>query len=346
MSITLSVLIDTYNHEKYVATAIESVLEQEGIDNTAVEIVVVDDGSTDGTGNIVQSFGDAIRYYHKPNGGQASAFNMGIPLCRGDIICFLDGDDWWHEQKLRTVFEAFQADSAVCAVGHSIIEVDEVGGNRYKIGPESAISINFKSKDGIVSFRKFACCLGTSRLAVRRAAAFALLDIPNSLVFEADEYIFTLLPTFGKVLILPEALTYYRIHGGNLYQDSRTGTFKYESDPRLVRRAAVYECLSKHLPLELARRGCDLSMINLVMAPVQIEASRLKLMTFGGTRMENFRLMRGATAVVGRRGLRSWIVFWLSLSLAMICPPRWYFKARQTYANFLRQFRRAGQFRQ
>src|SRR5262245_53510314 len=103
MSLSVSVLIDTFNHEKYIAAAIRSVLSQGGVDVTALDVIVIDDGSTDRTGEIVQSFGEALRYYRKPNGGQASAFNFGIPLCRADIICFLDGDDWWHPRKLRMV---------------------------------------------------------------------------------------------------------------------------------------------------------------------------------------------------------------------------------------------------
>src|SRR5262249_26507723 len=135
MSPILSVLIDTFNHEKYIRAAIESVLAQEGLRNGAIEIVVIDDGSTDRTKEIVTGFGSILQYYRKPNGGQASAFNMGIRLCRGDIICFLDGDDWWHPNKLDTILHTFQKHPAIRGIGHSIVEVDEVAGNARIIGP-------------------------------------------------------------------------------------------------------------------------------------------------------------------------------------------------------------------
>src|SRR5262249_41520764 len=128
MSISLSVLIDTYNHEKYIEAAIKSVLAQEGLGNKPLEIVVIDDGSTDKTAEIVRSFGSVLRYYYKPNGGQASAFNFGIPLCHGEIICFLDGDDWWHPHKLKAVLRVFEENAGLCGVGHAIEEVDEIGG--------------------------------------------------------------------------------------------------------------------------------------------------------------------------------------------------------------------------
>jgi len=90
----VSVLIDTYNHERFIEQAILSVLEQDfpGSDR---EILVVDDGSQDSTPQIVAKFAPQVRLIRKANGGQASAFNAGIPECQGEIVAFLDGDDWW-----------------------------------------------------------------------------------------------------------------------------------------------------------------------------------------------------------------------------------------------------------
>ena len=101
----VSVLIDTYNHERFIERAILSVLEQD-MPMDDVEILVVDDDSTDRTPVIIRRFEPRVRLIRKPNGGQASAFNVGIPECRGEIVAFLDGDDWWAPQKLRKVVEA------------------------------------------------------------------------------------------------------------------------------------------------------------------------------------------------------------------------------------------------
>jgi glycosyltransferase involved in cell wall biosynthesis len=89
----ISVLIDTYNHERFIEKSINSVLEQ-GFPVTGREIIVVDDGSTDRTPQIVKRFEAHLQYIRKENGGQASAFNVGIPECWGEIIAFLDGDDY------------------------------------------------------------------------------------------------------------------------------------------------------------------------------------------------------------------------------------------------------------
>jgi len=90
----LSVLIDTYNHEQYIEQAVVSAVEQD-FPPEDFEILVVDDGSTDRTPDIVRKFAPRVRLLRKKNGGQASAFNAAFSELRGDIVSFLDGDDWW-----------------------------------------------------------------------------------------------------------------------------------------------------------------------------------------------------------------------------------------------------------
>src|ERR1700723_3967347 len=89
----ISVLIDTYNHERYIEQAIVSVLEQD-FPSRDIEILVVDDGSSDKTASIVQKFGPRVRHLRKENGGQASAFNAGILKLHGATAAFLVGYFW------------------------------------------------------------------------------------------------------------------------------------------------------------------------------------------------------------------------------------------------------------
>ena len=118
----VSVLIDTYNHVRFIEQAIVSVLEQD-FPSTDREILVVDDGSTDGTAEVVRKFGADVRLLQKTNGGQGSAFNTGIPECRGEVVAFLDGDDWWAKQKLSRVVPVLAQNPDIGMVGHGTVKV-------------------------------------------------------------------------------------------------------------------------------------------------------------------------------------------------------------------------------
>src|SRR6516162_10733994 len=119
----VTVLIDTFNHERFIDEAIVSVLEQD-FPRAEMEILVVDDGSTDRTPEIVRKFAPHVRLIQKANGGQASAFNAGIPEATSDIVAFLDGDDWWAKEKLKLVTEYLGARPHIGVVGHGIYEFD------------------------------------------------------------------------------------------------------------------------------------------------------------------------------------------------------------------------------
>ena len=94
----ISVVIPAYNAEKHIARAIESVLAQT---RPAEEIIVVDDGSSDGTAEVVRSFGDKVILIQQPNAGVSVARNKGIEHATGDWIAFLDSDDEWLPEKLK-----------------------------------------------------------------------------------------------------------------------------------------------------------------------------------------------------------------------------------------------------
>jgi glycosyltransferase involved in cell wall biosynthesis len=100
--VKVSVTIPTFNRAHLLGHAIDSVLRQTYAD---VEIIVIDDGSTDNTADVVAKYGDRVRYYWQPNGGLGAARNAGLDRATGDWIAFLDSDDYWFDFKL-----ALQAD--------------------------------------------------------------------------------------------------------------------------------------------------------------------------------------------------------------------------------------------
>lgn len=96
----VSIIINNYNYESFLQIAINSALKQT---YPNIEVVVVDDGSTDHSWEIIESYGDRIIPVAKENGGQASSLNAGVQASSGDILCFLDADDIFYPQKVEAI---------------------------------------------------------------------------------------------------------------------------------------------------------------------------------------------------------------------------------------------------
>lgn len=103
----VSTIITVYNGEQYLSEAIQSVINQ---DYPHIEIIIVDDGSTDGSRKAAQQFVPPAHYYYQNNAGIAAAKNHGINLSKGDFFAFLDADDLWTKSKIRKQVEVFNED--------------------------------------------------------------------------------------------------------------------------------------------------------------------------------------------------------------------------------------------
>ena len=102
----VSVVIPTYNCGKYICDAVKSVLSQT---YKNIEIIIVDDGSTDNTKEALRSYvyNKQIRYIYQKNKGPAASRNLGVEKAEGDFIAFLDADDLWNEKKLKKAKSVF-----------------------------------------------------------------------------------------------------------------------------------------------------------------------------------------------------------------------------------------------
>jgi len=119
----ISVVIPTYNRAQFLAETIESVLAQV---YREFEVIVIDDGSTDNTAEVVARFGDKVRYVPQPNSERAVSRNHGLRLATGEFLAFLDSDDCWEKQALIEMVKSLRANPAAAftAVGCSIIGAD------------------------------------------------------------------------------------------------------------------------------------------------------------------------------------------------------------------------------
>ncbi|HKO04465.1 MAG TPA: glycosyltransferase family A protein [Candidatus Acidoferrales bacterium] len=208
----LSALINTYNHERFIGEAIESILAQD-FPASEMEIVVVDDGSTDGTREQVLRFGDRVRYIRKENGGQASALNAGFAEARGEIVAMLDSDDLWLPQKARRVVETFAANPQAGLVLHPC--ATQVQGASSGSDDKSFVPVKGYLPADPASLLRLGGAT-TSATAIRREIAEQILPAPNDVVLFADSYLIAAGIFIAPVATIAECLTLYRVHGGNL----------------------------------------------------------------------------------------------------------------------------------
>ncbi|MBE6992492.1 MAG: glycosyltransferase family 2 protein [Ruminococcaceae bacterium] len=163
-----SVIIPAYNAERFVGTAIESVLQQT---NPDFEIIVVDDGSSDNTKSVVSQIRDSrIKYIYQENGGVSAARNTGIRNACGEFICFLDADDYWLANHLETVSGLIESypHCSMFVTGHRIrLTTGEMMPRTEKV-LQSIEDADFCSSNGYDLICKFGYFMHTNSICIRK----------------------------------------------------------------------------------------------------------------------------------------------------------------------------------
>jgi len=120
----VSIVIPTYNYGNFVSEAVDSALAQT---YNNIEVIVVDDGSTDNTKDVLVKYNESIRYIHKENAGLPAARNTGIEQAKGEYIAFLDSDDQWLADKVELQMEIFKSNDQVGLVSCAGYHVNDLG---------------------------------------------------------------------------------------------------------------------------------------------------------------------------------------------------------------------------
>ena len=208
----VSVLIGNYNYEKFIDKAINSALNQT---YPNIEVIVVDDGSTDGSLEIIANYKERIISVLKENGGQASTFNAGFAASQGDIICLLDSDDVFLSEKIAEVVEAFEFNKDLGWCFHNLKWVDE---NTNPL-PKSSTQRLSQECDfrGLLKRGKIPPPLpATSALCFRRSLLQQILPMPIAKsVPTGEHYLKFMAVALSKGFFLGKVLALHRIHGDN-----------------------------------------------------------------------------------------------------------------------------------
>lgn len=198
----VSVIIPVFNGERFIAEAIESVLAQ---DYRSIEIIVVDDGSTDGTSKIAHKFSGQISYIRQANGGPAAARNAGVRHAHGDVIGFLDADDLWTPGKATLQAAALADSPSFDIVLGRLQRLKMTEGNRFvpHAGPELALN------------------LGASLI---RRQVFDRVGMFNEALRFADDWDWYMSAReLGvSILVQDEVVLFYRRHQDNLTNQEET----------------------------------------------------------------------------------------------------------------------------
>ncbi|QSY95652.1 glycosyltransferase [Rhizobium bangladeshense] len=210
---TISVLINNYNYGRYVARAIDSALCQQA---SNVEIIVVDDGSSDQSRSVLEGYDQRVKVLFQENQGQAVAINAAVKASSGDILCFLDADDWWAPGKLSATAAAFQANPQASLVYHRLQPTRSDGSPSSKPIPRTLCSGNLSSR--LARSAGWWPFPMTSAVAVRRSGWDVAGDIPEQFRMSADAWLTGIYPFLGGVVALPYPLGFYRIHNNNWYR--------------------------------------------------------------------------------------------------------------------------------
>jgi glycosyltransferase involved in cell wall biosynthesis len=336
----VDVVVTNHNYARFLAEAVESACAQTHSD---VHVVVVDDGSTDGSRRVLQRFDGRAEVVLKEQGGQASALNAGLERCRGEVLLVLDADDRLRPEAAERVAAAFAADPALSKVqfpmaivgadGRPTGEVKPGGHLRAPVGDqrEAELASPFDLPwlpGGGTGFRTE---------AVRRVLPIPAADYPRS---GADWYLVHLTALLGESALLEDVCADYRVHGGNAYQQDGD-----EIDLDHVREAIVFagattrslEGLADELGLKRPERILSYSDLANRLVSLRLEPGRHPV-----TGERRAALFADALRAVRRRfdvslPMKAVLVLWFALEA--VAPQR---LARRLAELFLFPGRRAG----
>lgn len=197
----ITCIVPVYNGERFLAETLDSILNQT---YGRREVLVIDDGSTDGTPDIMAGYGDRVRHIRQEHAGQEEARNHGVREARGDFIAFLDADDLWHREKLALQVVAFRERPELGAC------FTRARNFKDHLASQDILTSAPEASDGLPAF--------ISGALLARRSLFDQVGLFDTAWSHAcdTEWILRVKEAGIPWIMLPEVLFYRRVHGGNL----------------------------------------------------------------------------------------------------------------------------------
>ena len=242
-----SIIINNYNYARFLPDAIDSALAQT---YRNLEVIVVDDGSTDSSADVIAGYGDKIIPILKENGGQGSAYNAGYAKSSGDLVCFLDADDTLHEDAIAATLEMYDPNDVV-KIQWPMLVTDAAGTRDGRITaveppPRGQLIERTVEEGPLYDFNYH------TNSVYSRAFLDQIMPVPEPPYRNgADVYLTTLAPVYGVLVTLPRPFGTYRLHGANNY------AHRALDDERLRDYVRRFDLNAEHLAEHLRRVGRD-----------------------------------------------------------------------------------------
>jgi len=204
----ISVIIPVNNQEKYIKECVDSVIMQ---NYANLEIILIDDGSTDNTFEILKGFGEKIKYIRQENQGPAASINNGIKAAHGSLICWLGSDDMYMPNKIESQACLFQKDQSLAIIYTDYITIDSNGKELEKVQSPYPFPENFTRSLLIRNF------INGSTVMMRRECFDKVGYYDESLRADPDgDMWFRMLKHGYKFGHIPKPLVKYRLHSSNV----------------------------------------------------------------------------------------------------------------------------------
>ena len=285
----ISVIIPAYNHEQFIGAAVDSVLQQSWSD---LELMVIDDGSTDRTGEIVQGYDDPrLTYLYQENQDAFNTINRGLDLAQGDFVAILNSDDVYTLDRLQHLVDAQKASGAQCLFS-DVIPISDCGEEftapdfGWNVWHQTNRNFFRKCGDLYTGFLHGNFMVTTSNLFMTANAAANVGQFCSLRYLHDYDFIFRMMQAHPKQVqyLQDEKLLYYRIHSGNTLGEA--AIVGREQDKELIKKymlAVVPEEYKGYV-----ETGAD----RLVTLEQELNAVRQEL--------ENMQKKRGVCRIAGR----------------------------------------------
>jgi glycosyltransferase involved in cell wall biosynthesis len=206
----VSIIINNYNYERFLAEAIDSALNQT---YAHIEVIVVDDGSTDGSRDIIAKYGDRVTPILQENGKQAAALNSGFAASRGEIVLFLDSDDYLLPTAVARIAAVFKPEIGKIHYRLQVVDIESKPSGAFVPTTTMKLASGEVWRQLLKTSSYVSTCMSGN--AYSRKALTHIFPIPDDYKTTADDYLMISTPFYGEMIGIEDSLGVYRIHDSN-----------------------------------------------------------------------------------------------------------------------------------